>query len=541
MAQQYYTVATNKGLELINAHVLDGNKPFMADNWYIALGDGNLTPSKDTTQLVHKIFDKNSEGYQGFTVTTDKEWGRMAKITLPDVLKGQVIREIGLFNEDDELMLVANTYINLSEMSDNDGLSSILQPAISLKAIPDNVLILNVPEGDYVTHEVYDPKMENVDNLLNALTAKFANYRPIEIGAPIPTLSDNLPDNAIWLEGAKVLKLDYPNLHNVYGDKYYITNFEDVGLISSGVQFEYSGKLINYSSRNFIQTAEKFMTNGRAWSIRFRHKTPSAFSAVYSLCGNATGANYKQAIELDVMTTGFLRLCLSSNGTSYNIVNAKTGTNKLLVDTWYDIILKFTGSAYILTFKQVVEDAEVNNEGEWTTDINIASEVAIYENAEDDNLLCLGNHVYTASAQQPCLGVIDFTKSLILTTSENATENFDTVFWKWTKKRDEDVDYFKLPDARNRVLWGTTESNFGYLSPALPNITATFAGGLGSGAGTGAFSSVGRGSQFNPYIGNWVSNMTSNTFDASRVSNIYKDNSTLQPPALKMRLYTYYA
>lgn len=176
MAQQYYTVATNKGLELINAHVLDGNKPFMADNWYIALGDGNLTPSKDTTQLVHKIFDKNSEGYQGFTVTTDKEWGRMAKITLPDVLKGQVIREIGLFNENDELMLVANTYINLSEMSDNDGLSSILQPAISLKAIPDNVQILNVPEGDYVTHEVYDPKMENVDlTLANKLNLSLDN------------------------------------------------------------------------------------------------------------------------------------------------------------------------------------------------------------------------------------------------------------------------------------------------------------------------------------------------------------------------------
>lgn len=176
MAQQYYTVATNKGLELINAHVLDGNKPFMADNWYIALGDGNLTPSKDTTQLVHKIFDKNSEGYQGFTVTTDKEWGRMAKITLPDVLKGQVIREIGLFNENDELMLVANTYINLSEMSDNDGLSSILQPAISLKAIPDNVQILNVPEGDYVTHEVYDPTVENlIQTLANKLNLSLDN------------------------------------------------------------------------------------------------------------------------------------------------------------------------------------------------------------------------------------------------------------------------------------------------------------------------------------------------------------------------------
>ena len=548
MAQQYYTVATNKGLELINAHVLDGNKPFMADNWYIALGDGNLTPSKDTTQLVHKIFDKNSEGYQGFTVTTDKEWGRMAKITLPDVLKGQVIREIGLFNENDELMLVANTYLNLSEMSDNDGLSSILQPAISLKAIPDSVQILNVPEGDYVTHEVYDPKMENVDNLLNALTAKFANYRPIEIGDPIPTLSDNLPDNAIWLEGAKVLKLDYQNLYNVYGDKYYITNFEDVGLISSGVQFEYSGKLTNYSSRNFIQTAEKFITNGRAWSIRFRHKTPSAFSAVYSLCGNATGANYKQAIELDVMTTGSLRLCLSSNGTSYNIVNAKTGTNKLLVDTWYDIILKFTGSAYIVTFKQVVEDAEVNNEGEWTTDLNIASELTIYQNDEEDNVLALGNHVYTASAQQPCLGTINFTKSHILTTSENATENFDTVFWSWTKKRDEDVDYFKLPDARNRVLWGTTESNFGYLSASLPNITGSLADThsinsayIFSGA-SGAFAVAGKHSGYAVDSAHASSGGFSHVyFNASHSNSIYKDGSTNIPPALKSRVYTYYA
>lgn len=361
------------------------------------------------------------------------------------------------------------------------------------------------------------------------------------IGDPIPTLSDNLPDNAIWLEGAKVAKTDYLALYNVYGDKYYITNFEDVGLISSGVQFEYSGKLTNYSSRNFIQTAEKFITNGRPWSIRFRHKTPNAFSADYSLLGNATGVNFKQAIEFDVLTTGLLRLCISSNGTSYDIVPIKIGTNKLLVDTWYDIILKFTGSAYIVTFKQVIEDAEVNNEGEWTTDLNITSTVAIYENAEDDNLLCFGNHVYATTAQLPCLGVIDFTKSHILTTSENATENYDTVFWKWTKKRDEDVDYFKLPDARNRVLWGTTESNFGYISAGLPNITGGYKHPGWSGydywgavyKGYMVANTYGSGGAGTPINGM--------EFDASKSNSIYSSSSTVQPPSLKYRAYTYYA
>lgn len=430
----------------------------------------------------------------------------------------------------------------------NNVYKSVVQPTMNVNDIWVN---LQEPLSAYIkTLSSLEPTNKTLIATYKDGTISDVNAGVIKenrrIGDPIPTLSDVLPDNAIWLEGAKVLKLDYPNLHNVYGDKYYITNFEDVGLISSGVQFEYSGKLINYSSRNFIQTAEKFMTNGRAWSIRFRHKTPSAFSAVYSLCGNATGANYKQAIELDVMTTGFLRLCLSSNGTSYNIVNAKTGTNKLLVDTWYDIILKFTGSAYIVTFKQVVEDAEVNNEGEWTTDLNIASKVAIYENAEDDNLLCLGNHVYPATAQQPCLGVIDFTKSHILTTSENATENFDEVFWKWTKKRDEDVDYFKLPDARDRVLWGTTESNFGYISAGLPNITGRF------GAGGSAYGSV-IDNCFGAFYKNSLRNYSAfaadskwvywggATLDASLSSNIYSNSTTVQPPALKYRVYTYYA
>lgn len=40
------------------------------------------------------------------------------------------------------------------------------------------------------------------------------------IGDPIITLSDILEENEIWLEGATVLRIDYPKLYIVYGTTY---------------------------------------------------------------------------------------------------------------------------------------------------------------------------------------------------------------------------------------------------------------------------------------------------------------------------------
>ena len=153
---EYKTVTTQIGIDLINEHVLNNDEPFIASGWYIALGDGNLTPTAETTDLVHRIFDKDSPDYPGFIVEDNPELGRLAKITIPSSLEGNIIREIGLFNEDDELMVVANTYIDLSATA-SQGLLQSFTAAISLKAIPAEVDILYVPEGDYVTHEIYDP------------------------------------------------------------------------------------------------------------------------------------------------------------------------------------------------------------------------------------------------------------------------------------------------------------------------------------------------------------------------------------------------
>lgn len=91
-----------------------------------------------------------------------------------------------------------------------------------------------------------------------------------------------------------------------------------------------------------------------------------------------------------------------------------------------------------------------------------------------------------------------------------------------------------------------TESNFGYSSPKLPNITGGFGAG-GSVYGSSIDSCFGAFYK-NSLRGNSAFAADSKwgywggvTLDASRSSNIYQDVQTVQPPSLNYRVYTYYA
>lgn len=92
---------------------------------------------------------------------------------------------------------------------------------------------------------------------------------------------------------------------------------------------------------------------------------------------------------------------------------------------------------------------------------------------------------------------------------------------------------FKLPDFRNRAIYGA--SGFGYLSAGLPNITGAFSG---HDSASGAFW-VSGGSEWH---GNRNNNGQKHTisFNASRSSSIYGASSTVQPPAIKVRVVTRY-
>lgn len=96
---------------------------------------------------------------------------------------------------------------------------------------------------------------------------------------------------------------------------------------------------------------------------------------------------------------------------------------------------------------------------------------------------------------------------------------------------------FNLPDCRNRVFWGGTSG--GYIGAGLPNITGSLNFYSGGGTGTGAITYTKNSGNNNPGGGDMLGNCTL-SFDASRSNSIYNNSSTVQPPAIKVRVYTRY-
>lgn len=161
-SQVYFTQISQYGLDLINQHVLSGD-PFIADDWYMALGTGALTPSIGTTHLTNKIFDKTSSGYLGITVGTDGNVGRYAEIQIPFSMQGNIITEMALFDSGDNLILSANTLIDLTQ-SFEKGLYKTVKARMSLEAIPSNISVTTVnPPSNFLTVEQIDQKYVRQD------------------------------------------------------------------------------------------------------------------------------------------------------------------------------------------------------------------------------------------------------------------------------------------------------------------------------------------------------------------------------------------
>ena len=99
---------------------------------------------------------------------------------------------------------------------------------------------------------------------------------------------------------------------------------------------------------------------------------------------------------------------------------------------------------------------------------------------------------------------------------------------------------FNLPDCRDRVFWGGTSA--GYIAAGLPNIKGTVdsAQYYGNNTKTGVFSNSSFGTK-NGAIGGNTLGTAQIKFDASSSNVIYSDSvSTVQPPSIKVRVYTRY-
>ena len=92
---------------------------------------------------------------------------------------------------------------------------------------------------------------------------------------------------------------------------------------------------------------------------------------------------------------------------------------------------------------------------------------------------------------------------------------------------------FNLPDFRNRVAWGSDTA--GYIAAGLPDITGEMRGEVYY--ASGAF----RRTALTADSASGSDNISNKiTFDASRSNSIYGRSSTVQPPAIKVRVYTRY-
>ncbi len=101
---------------------------------------------------------------------------------------------------------------------------------------------------------------------------------------------------------------------------------------------------------------------------------------------------------------------------------------------------------------------------------------------------------------------------------------------------------FNLPDFRNRTIWGAED--FGYIEAGLPNIEGSFycANVKYAEGSTGAFTASAIQSGGLDTSGGLATDYTiKNSFNASYSSTIYGKSTTVQPPAVKVRIKTRFA
>lgn len=95
---------------------------------------------------------------------------------------------------------------------------------------------------------------------------------------------------------------------------------------------------------------------------------------------------------------------------------------------------------------------------------------------------------------------------------------------------------FQLPDFRNRAIWGA--NSFGYIAAGLPNITGTFTATHNPNASWSG--SLYRSETAVKGEGGGNGNDNLWYFDAALSSSIYGNSTTVQPPAIKVRVKTRY-
>ena len=360
-----------------------------------------------------------------------------------------------------------------------------------------------------------------------------------------------------------------------------------------------NGVFSGFNSTNTLNIPEKFQPDNTPWEMLFKITTGSDISTSQRIAQISSG----YGIHLGVMSSKF-RLWLSTNGSSWDLANDTTGTYTVLANTEYYVQVKYTGSAYTVSYSLTGEPDS------FTQDISVTSSTPLnfsngYPNIGGSTSPWLGSIDLNESfinvngeqwwkwnglTQPISANIISSTtidkplnltfKQMILDSIQNAnpigrpifclngeTLNSNEIWLEGAEvsKADyaqlyavygntygepEDKKNFVLPDFRGRTIWGTEDATHGTVAAGLPNIT----GRIGTSGKGSLFFAVECGGAAGAFYSNWRSGvMVANVngivqtaydqayMDVNRYNPIYSDDiNTVQPPSIKVRVKTRY-
>ena len=164
-----------------------------------------------------------------------------------------------------------------------------------------------------------------------------------------------------------------------------------------------NGVFSGFNSTNTLNIPAKFQPDNTPWEMLFKITTGSDISTSQRIAQISSG----YGIHLGVMSSKF-RLWLSTNGSSWDLANDTAGTYTVLANTEYYVQVKYTGSAYTVSYSLTGEPDS------FTQDISVTSSTPLNFSNGYPNI---------GGSTSPWLGSIDLNKSYININGEQ--------WWKW--------------------------------------------------------------------------------------------------------------
>ena len=473
----------------------------------------------------------------------------------PDVLAGDNLNKF-----------IDDTYKGLHYAM--DGVNDLYKGAVlysSTETYNSTSIVFSISEdGIALYHSLTD------NNLGNPLTdeTKWQKVNLGSAGTSLPTHSLVFSDRVLSFAESKGLaplgsyvykdavsgsRYGYPTFYNNCVEEMTAAENESVAVAvnvhNTGCVIDSNFIVSGFSTRNFIQPTSGFYPSydsSQPWEV-VEKTTTGTLGANQSFIGGCDSFDY-YGVVLQLINNK-LRLGATNNGTSWNLINLVSGTKVFESNTTYWFKLEYTGTQYIASWSTDGQN--------YTPDITVAQSAGAALRS-----FCLGNTLYSASAQEPWLGTIDLKECYIKINNElvwlgtqNLIKNtnghiyydiaqkptadylYNTYGACWAYGVDTENERIFLP--RNDWFFQSGNAdNVGKFNEAgLPNITGTakamgYAGRNDSGAlyttGTSNEAFAGGADGRAAEIIN---------LDASRSNAIYGKSNTVQPPSVNQIVY----